>query len=90
MKQTENAAAVREVCEETGYQIEVRHLVGEYRQPQMPNGGVLKYLIDCRNPCHLFASIWLLHVEITFIWFMGPVLESFPGQATAAQVVIEQ
>lgn len=24
------------------------------------------------------------------IWFTGPVLESFPGQATASQVVIEQ
>lgn len=38
------AAAVREVAEETGYQIAVDRLVGEYWQPDMPGGGVLKYV----------------------------------------------
>ncbi len=36
-------AAVRETCEETGYQIVVDRLVGEYRRPQMP-GGDTKYV----------------------------------------------
>jgi 8-oxo-dGTP diphosphatase len=42
--ETWQAAAIREVYEETGYEIEIDRLVGEYWQPQMPNGGVLKYV----------------------------------------------
>ena len=38
------SAAVREAYEETGYRIEVDRLVGEYWQPQMPNGGVTRYV----------------------------------------------
>ena len=38
-------AAVREVYEETGYQIVVSRWVGEYYQPQMPyDGGEIKYV----------------------------------------------
>jgi ADP-ribose pyrophosphatase YjhB (NUDIX family) len=37
-------AAIREVAEETGYQIVVDRLVGEYWQPDMPGDGVLKYV----------------------------------------------
>jgi 8-oxo-dGTP pyrophosphatase MutT (NUDIX family) len=32
-------AAVREVREETGYEIELRRVVGDYWRPQMPHGG---------------------------------------------------
>jgi ADP-ribose pyrophosphatase YjhB (NUDIX family) len=42
--ETWERAAIREVYEETGYQIEVRRLVGEYWRPQMPNGGDMKYV----------------------------------------------
>jgi ADP-ribose pyrophosphatase YjhB (NUDIX family) len=34
-------AGVRETFEETGYQIEVCRLVGEYSRPQMPRGGAV-------------------------------------------------
>jgi 8-oxo-dGTP diphosphatase len=37
-------AAVRETLEETGYVVAVGRLVGEYSQPQMPNGGEWKYV----------------------------------------------
>ena len=37
-------AAVRETFEETGYRIRVERLSGEYRRPQMPNGGGLTYV----------------------------------------------
>jgi ADP-ribose pyrophosphatase YjhB (NUDIX family) len=42
------AAAVRETAEETGYQIVIERLVAEYSQPQMPNGGEVKYLCTGR------------------------------------------
>lgn len=42
--ETWQSAAVRETYEETGYEIEVDRLVGEYWQPQMPNGGVMRYV----------------------------------------------
>ncbi len=41
-------AAVREVHEETGYRIAVGRLIGEYRQPQMPNGGERKLVCTGR------------------------------------------
>ncbi len=37
-------AAIREVYEETGYKVEIERLVGEYWQPEMPNGGEIKYV----------------------------------------------
>ena len=37
--ETHEQAAVREVREETGYEIELQRLVGEYWRPQMPHGG---------------------------------------------------
>lgn len=37
-------AAIREVYEETGYMVEIERLVGEYWQPEMPNGGEIKYV----------------------------------------------
>lgn len=37
--ETYEQAAVREVREETGYEIELERLVGTYWRPQMPNGG---------------------------------------------------
>ena len=42
--ETWERAAIREVHEETGYQIEIKRLVGEYWRPQMPNGGEIKYV----------------------------------------------
>jgi ADP-ribose pyrophosphatase YjhB (NUDIX family) len=47
-EETWQEAAVREVHEETGFQVEVQRLVGEYSQPQMPNGGELKYVCTAR------------------------------------------
>jgi len=46
--ETWQKAAVRETIEETGYQIAVDRFVGEYSQPQMPNGGELKYVCTGR------------------------------------------
>ena len=37
-------AGVREVFEETGYQIEIERLVGEYSRPQMPGGGDISHV----------------------------------------------
>jgi 8-oxo-dGTP diphosphatase len=37
--ETYEQAAIREVREETGYEIELQRLVGNYWRPQMPNGG---------------------------------------------------
>jgi ADP-ribose pyrophosphatase YjhB (NUDIX family) len=37
-------AAIREVKEETGYDIAIDRLVGEYRRPQIPNGSGVVFL----------------------------------------------
>jgi 8-oxo-dGTP diphosphatase len=37
--ETFEQAAIREACEETGYEIELERLVGEYWRPQFPHGG---------------------------------------------------
>jgi 8-oxo-dGTP pyrophosphatase MutT (NUDIX family) len=37
--ETYEQAAIREVREETGYEIELQRLVGNYWRPQFPNGG---------------------------------------------------
>ena len=37
--ETFEQAAIREACEETGYDIELERLVGEYWRPQFPHGG---------------------------------------------------
>jgi 8-oxo-dGTP pyrophosphatase MutT (NUDIX family) len=37
--ETFEQAAIREVREETGYDVELERLVGEYWRPQYPNGG---------------------------------------------------
>jgi 8-oxo-dGTP pyrophosphatase MutT (NUDIX family) len=37
--ETYEQAAIREVREETGYEIELERLVGDYWRPQFPNGG---------------------------------------------------
>lgn len=42
--ETLEQAAVRETCEETGYQIAIESLVGEYHRPTMPGGGDTKYI----------------------------------------------
>jgi ADP-ribose pyrophosphatase YjhB (NUDIX family) len=44
LNETGEAAATREVCEETGYAIEIQRLVGEYSRPQMTNGTQLIYV----------------------------------------------
>ena len=40
--------AIREAFEETGYRIAVDRLVGEYWQPQLPNGGKRRYVCTGR------------------------------------------
>ena len=42
--ETQEQAAVRETLEETGYQIAIESLVGEYHRPTMPGGGDIKYV----------------------------------------------
>ena len=42
--ETLEQAAIRETFEETGYQIAIDSLVGEYSRPTMPNGGDVKYV----------------------------------------------
>ncbi len=42
--ETGELAAVREVREETGYEIAIERFVGEYWRPQIPNGNGLVYL----------------------------------------------
>jgi 8-oxo-dGTP pyrophosphatase MutT (NUDIX family) len=37
--ETHEQAAIREVREETGYEVELERLVGDYWRPQMPHGG---------------------------------------------------
>lgn len=46
--ETWEQAAIREAHEETGYHIAVERFVGEYSQPQMPNGGELKFVCTGR------------------------------------------
>lgn len=41
--ETAEEAGCREVLEETGYSIQIDRFVGEYRRPQMPNGGTVVY-----------------------------------------------
>ena len=42
--ETTEQAAIREVKEETGYDIALEGLVGEYYRPQIPNGNGIVYL----------------------------------------------
>ncbi len=44
--ETHGQAAVREMCEETGYEIAIDRLVGRYSHPQTPRGGDLRYLFE--------------------------------------------
>lgn len=42
--ETPEETGVRETSEETGYLVQIKHFVGEYWRPQMPDGGDLLYV----------------------------------------------
>ena len=75
--ETPEAAAVREVLEETGYAVALERTVGTYWRPDMPGGGALIQVFEGRVLEKLAAPGW---ESVKVDWFsLDKLPRSVPG-----------